>query len=266
MNLPRLIGHRGAAARAPENTIAGLRRAASLGVSWVEIDTKITADGRCVLFHDDTLERTTDGRGRVADTTYDEIRGLDAGSWFGSEFAGEPVPRLDAALAVIFELDLGVDIEIKSCPGREVETAEAVMAEALDLWPPHRPAPLITSFTDESLAVARKVAPSWPRGLVSFNFPRDLQVRLAALDCHIFVGRHRHLTRRNVARVVERGIDVLAFTVNRPKQAGRLLDWGVTTIISDSPDSILRAMRHEAGNERRDRRADLPAKGPGRPS
>lgn len=239
MTLPRIIGHRGAAAHAPENTIAGLRRAASLGVSWVEIDAKLTADGRCVLFHDDTLERTTNGRGRVADTTYDEISALDAGSWFGSEFAGERVPRLDAALDVVLDLDLGVDIEVKSCPGREVETAQAVMAEVLDHWPPHRPAPLITSFSDESLAVVREVAPSWPRGLISFKFPRDLRARLAALDCRIFACLHRHLTRRNVARVAERGIDVLAFTVNDPKRASRLLEWGVTTIISDAPYDIM---------------------------
>jgi glycerophosphoryl diester phosphodiesterase len=242
MTLPRIMGHRGAAAHAPENTIAGLRRASSLGVTWVEFDAKLTADGRCVLFHDDTLERTTNGCGRVADTTYDEMSALDAGSWFGSEYAGERVPRLVAALGAACELDLGVDIEIKPCPGREVETAEAVMAEARDHWPTHRSAPLITSFNDECLTVAREVVPSWPRGLISLEIPHDWQARLAALDCRILACRHRHLTRRNVARIVGHGIDVLAFTVNDPKRAGRLLDWGVTTIISDAPDDIMASL------------------------
>ena len=105
--IPRLIGHRGAAAAAPENTLASLRKAKELGASWVEFDVKLTRDGCPVLIHDERLERTTSGRGEVALTTLEELQKLDAGGWFAPAFRGERVPTLEAALALCAELGLG---------------------------------------------------------------------------------------------------------------------------------------------------------------
>ncbi|MCC7269211.1 MAG: glycerophosphodiester phosphodiesterase, partial [Rhodocyclaceae bacterium] len=89
---PRLIAHRCGGALAPENTLAGLRKAFELGYRAVEFDVMLSGDGTPVLIHDETLERTTDGRGRVADTSDAELARLDAGSWRGAQFAGEPLP------------------------------------------------------------------------------------------------------------------------------------------------------------------------------
>jgi hypothetical protein len=124
--LPRVVGHRGAAASAPENTLAGLRRAHQLGVGWVEFDVKLSGDGVPILMHDAVLERTTDGKGAVADTAYADIRALDAGAWFGPEFAGERVPSFDEAIDLLLSHGLGANVEIKPCPGRERETGAAV--------------------------------------------------------------------------------------------------------------------------------------------
>ncbi|MEE8273527.1 MAG: glycerophosphodiester phosphodiesterase [Alphaproteobacteria bacterium] len=239
MYLPTVISHRGAAAHAPENTLAGVRRAAALGASWVEFDVKLTADNCCILFHDDTLERTTDGSGPVAGTSYDEISRLDAGSWFAPEFAGERVPRLDAALDQVHDLDLHAHVEIKPCPGREVETAQAVMAQILGCWPGERPPPMIASFKAECLAVARAVAPEWPRVLNCLRIPRDWRRRLEAVDCRILACLHKRLTPRKVAMFAAAGVAVVAFTVNEPGRAAALLEWGVSTIVSDAPDVIL---------------------------
>ena len=103
LELPPLIGHRGAAAQAPENTVAGFRRAAALGLPWVEFDVRLTADRRLVLMHDATLTRTTNGRGRVRDRRLAEIAELDSGSWFAPAFAGERVPTLERAIEVLAE-------------------------------------------------------------------------------------------------------------------------------------------------------------------
>ncbi len=243
MRLPKVIGHRGAAALAPENTLAGLRLAAELGVRCVEFDTKLTADGRCIVFHDETLERTTDGRGRVAASRYDAIARLDAGAWFDARFTGERVPSLDAALDTLFALDLAADIEIKACPGRESETGRAVGAALAARWPADRPAPLITSFSPESLIAVRAAAPAFPIGLLSRTLPGDWRARLEALDCRVFVCLHRQLTRRNVATLSEAGVTVMAFTVNEPWRAVELLDWGVASIVSDDPGAVLAAAR-----------------------
>lgn len=243
MRLPKVIGHRGAAALAPENTLAGLRLAAELGVRCVEFDTKLTADGRCIVFHDETLERTTDGRGRVAATRYDAIAGLDAGAWFDARFTGQRVPSLDAALDTLFALDLAADIEIKACLGRESETGRAVAVEVAERWPADRAAPLITSFSPESLMAVRAAAPALPIGLLSRALPGDWRVRLDALDCRVFVCLHRNLTRRNVAAFNEAGVTIMAFTVNEPWRAVELLDWGVASVVSDDPGAVLAAAR-----------------------
>ena len=92
--LPRIIGHRGAALHAPENTLAGLREAARQGCRWVEIDVRLTADGGLVLMHDPTVDRTTTAAGRVRELALAEIAGMDAGARFGAAWAGEPVPAL----------------------------------------------------------------------------------------------------------------------------------------------------------------------------
>ena len=94
IRIPRVVGHRGAAGHAPENTLAGLRKAVELGATWVEFDVVLTGDGVPVLLHDDTLERTTNGRGSIAETALADVRSLDAGSWFSERFAGERVPTL----------------------------------------------------------------------------------------------------------------------------------------------------------------------------
>ena len=113
-----MIGHRGAAGAAPENTLASIKKARELGATWIEFDVKLTKDSHAILFHDDRLERTTDGQGAVAATTLPEMRRLDAGSWFDAAFRGEPVPTFEQALALCAELGLGVNVEIKPCANR----------------------------------------------------------------------------------------------------------------------------------------------------
>ena len=98
--------------------MASFRRAAALGAPWVEFDTQLSADGRCIVFHDERLERTSDGLGPVDGTSFAAIRRLDAGAWFAPEFAGEAVPTLAEVLVLLRQLGLRADIEISPCEGR----------------------------------------------------------------------------------------------------------------------------------------------------
>ena len=242
--LPMIIGHRGAAAHAPENTLAGIRRAAELGAQCVEIDAKLSADGRCIVFHDNTLERTTNGRGRVAAASFAEIRGLDAGGWFNGAFRGERVPTLDEAIAEAVFLGLRLDIEIKPCPGRESETAQAVMSEATACWPHGLAPPLITSFHRQCIAIAQERAPDWPRGFLFLRVPRDWRRLAARLGCQVLGGLARRLSRRLIRHADDAGISVLAFTVNDPGKARALLSRGVGGVVTDDPGALLAATRH----------------------
>src|SRR5882672_3455210 len=115
---PPVIAHRGARASAPENTMAAFRRAYEDGAKWIEVDIKLTHDGIPIIMHDDTLDRTTDGKGPVADMLWDDMQKLEAGNWFGPGFAGERVPRLSEVLHFVLEHNMRINMELKPCPGR----------------------------------------------------------------------------------------------------------------------------------------------------
>jgi glycerophosphoryl diester phosphodiesterase len=240
--IPRVIGHRGAAAAAPENTLASLRKAKELGASWVEFDVKLTRDGVPILMHDEWLQRTTSGRGEVARTTFEELQKLDAGAWFAPAFRGEPVPTLEAALRLCIELGLGINVEIKPCPGRAAETARVTVAAVRRLWPDELPAPLISSFERSCLAVARDLAPELPRGYLARGLPLRWRAELARYGCrtlHLNAGR---VGARQRAAVLAAGVPLLLYTVNQPADARRLLDAGVAAVFTDRVDEVLAAL------------------------
>ena len=163
-----MIGHRGAAAAAPENTLASLRKAHELGARWVEFDVKLTRDGYPILAHDDRLERTTDGRGRFAAATLAEIAAARCRQLVRAGASrASAVPTFEQALALCRALGLGINVEIKPCRGREIETARVAVETLLAHWPATLPAPLISSFVPACLGVAREIAPAVPRGYLA---------------------------------------------------------------------------------------------------
>lgn len=241
LRLPEVIGHRGAAAWAPENTLAGIAKAADLGLEWVEFDVKLSGDGHAVLFHDDTLDRTTDGTGPVAATGLTDLRRLDAGAWFDRRFAGERIPLLEEALELCRARGLRVNLEIKPCPGRAADTARVVVERTRQVWG-DGPPPLIISFQPDCLRVARDMAPDWPRGLNMLRRPRRWRGLVAELECRTLHCIHRMYNRRSIAEFKAMGFGLVAFTVNDPGKAARLRRRGVDTIVSDNPDVIEREL------------------------
>jgi glycerophosphoryl diester phosphodiesterase len=242
LELPRVMGHRGAAALAPENTLAGLRAAAAAGLSWVELDVMLSGDGVPVLFHDDNLKRTTGRDAAMAETPFADLAGLEAGAWFAPAFAGEPIPALEAALALAVELGLTPNLEIKPTPGRDAETAAAALQVIARSWPAGRPGPLVSSFSRIALEVAQDQAPGLPRALIAWRLPRDWQRAAAALQCASVHLRGARLRARTAAKVKRAGYPLAAFTVNEPKRARRLIALGVDCIITDRPDKIVAAL------------------------
>jgi len=230
LGLPPVIGHRGLASAAPENTLAGFREAKRRGLEWVELDVQLTSDGQPVVFHDDELDRTTDGHGRLADTPWDVVRHLDAASWFG--WPAEPVPHLAEALEVISGLGLGVNIEIKADETAGAATAAAALDLAVGLWSGRAP-PLLSSFAESALAEAARRAPDWPRGLLLGGVWGQGPGRARALGCAGLHADHRLLTAARVSAARELGLAVLAYTVNRIDRARRLWGWGVEAVFSD---------------------------------
>lgn len=235
---PRLFAHRCGGALAPENTLAGLRAAARAGCRAVEFDVMLSGSGTPVLIHDETWDRTTDGSGRVAETPDDAVARLDAGSWFGREFAGEPVPTFEQAARLCRELGLAANVEIKPAAGHEAETGRAVALAAARWWQGAALAPLLSSFSAAALTAARNAGTGLALGMLVGAVPADWFDRVARLGCyslHCDAGDNRAAT---LANVVRRGVPVLCYTVNEPERAAELLQSGVAAVVSDRVDAM----------------------------
>ena len=237
--IPKVIGHRGCAAYAPENTLEGIHTAADMGVEWVELDVKLTKDDVPIIFHDESLERTTNGSGNVADMTYEELRQFEAGSWFADSFTGIKIPTLEEALDVLLERGLGLNLEIKPCPGREVETAEVALDVLSTIWDDHSKI-LISSFQHPSLEAARDLANDWARGLLigGDDMPDNWQELADYLDVKTMNIGSRLITRELVEEISDLDMATLVFTVNDPDEARRFQSYGVDSLFSDQPDVI----------------------------
>lgn len=240
--LPRIVGHRGAAAAAPENTLAGIRAAAAQGATWVEFDVMLTGDGVPVLHHDDTLRRTTGRDAAMAATPLSVVRTLDAGAWFGAEFSGETIPTLEETLALLVTLGLHANVEIKPTRGAAVATAAAALETIARCWPAGRAPLLISSFNRESLGEALRVAPQVPRGLLVQRLPRDWLMAARRLECSTIHGAGRWLSDVAVRAIKAEGFGVAAYTINDPAAARRLVARGVDCIITDAPAAIAKAI------------------------
>jgi glycerophosphoryl diester phosphodiesterase len=239
--LPRIIGHRGAAAHAPENTLAGFRKAHALGVGWVEFDVRLTADGRCIVLHDDTIDRTTDGSGAAADMTLETLAAWDAGAWFDPGFAGETIPTFEEVIDLLAELGLGANVEIKPHPGAEVETAEAVCRILRASWPAGLPAPLLSSFAYPALETARRVAPELARGLLLGRVGDDWRRLAEGIEARTIHCDHARLTESRTREIRAAAYPLLAYTVNHAGRARELFGWGVCGVFSDAPDRVAEA-------------------------
>jgi glycerophosphoryl diester phosphodiesterase len=238
----RIVGHRGAAQAAPENTLEGLREAKRQGASWVEVDAKLTADNQVILLHDDLLDRTTSGKGAAAQATLAEIRALDAGSWLAPAFAGVKVPTLEETVRELIALGLACNVEIKPCPGREQVTAELVVRELQRLWPTQDEKPLISSFAYDALHVAYRLAPEFPRAVLVEEVPGNWQHLCEGIEAVALNPWHKTLTPEWTSAVKRAGYQVMAYTVNETARARVLFDWGVDAVFSDVPGMLIREL------------------------
>jgi glycerophosphoryl diester phosphodiesterase len=235
---PRIVAHRGGGALAPENTLAAIETGARLGLKMIEFDAKLSADDVVFLLHDDTLDRTSDGRGDARNKPYAELAALDAGSWFDARFQGERMPTLAQVQAHCAQLGLAANVEIKPCAGRDVATGTLVAQEAARLWAQAELPPLLSSFSFDALAAARDAQPDLPRGLLFGRVPSDWRAQIDALACVSLHADHRKLDEALVAEIKAAGLYILAYTVNDPERARTLARWGVDAICTDRIDLI----------------------------
>lgn len=235
---PKVIAHRGACGYAPENTLIAMQVAADLGAKWVEFDVVLTQDEQAIIMHDETLKRTTNGRGEIAKTAWPVIEKLDAGSWFAPEFAGVKVPSFEELLIYLRNLQLNLVVEIKPTPGKEVATAQKAMEILERYWNITASVPLISCWKEEGLETVYEINPTLPLGFISDKWLKNWADKLEKLHCVSLHINHKVLTPRRVAAVKEAGYYVLAYTVNDVRRAKELFSWGVDGVFTNYPDKI----------------------------
>ncbi len=234
----RVIAHRGASGVAPENTLAAFREGARQGARWVEVDVSLLGDGTAVLHHDATLDRCTDGTGPLTQLGARDLAGLDAGSWFGPGFAGEPLPTLEQTLDLLEALELYANLEMKPHGAPPAPIARAVAA-ALAKRPWTASRILISSFDLDALAALGGLMPEQPLAVLyeppPNDWPRVLK-RLRARSLHVEDGE---LDEDILARASAEGFHVRVYTVNEPAPVLRFRDAGLSGVITDHPPLFL---------------------------
>jgi glycerophosphoryl diester phosphodiesterase len=234
----RIIAHRGASKIAPENTLVAFREASGQGVRWFEFDVSLLGDGTPVVHHDGTIDRCTDSTGPLGSMTAADLAGIDAGGWFGDQFAGEPLAILNQALDLIDELKLSANLEMKPHDDAPEPIAQAV-AKALVTRPWTRDRILVSSFRIDALKALRQIMPEQPLAALYYDPPADwpeVLAELGASSLHIW---HEFLTENILIQAQEHGFHVRVFTINEPPSMEPFRTAGLTSVITDHPPLFL---------------------------
>lgn len=232
------IGHRGNTEYSPENTLHAFRTAAKKNIKCVEFDVMLTKDKQAIIFHDETLDRTTKTDGYVGDCTLEYIKTLNAGN-------GEQIPTLLETIQVLIEENLDANIEIKPCGDTAIETAEIVLALVKQYWPAKKNLPIISSFDPQCIAYAFEHYPEYPRALLQDKWDENCCFLAKQYQCTSINLDQKHITREQVEANTKAGFTTNVYTVNTIERAHIMKEWGVTAIFSDKP-SLLALLQKEA--------------------
>jgi glycerophosphoryl diester phosphodiesterase len=239
-----VIAHRGASGHAPENTLAAFRKAVALGATFIETDLQLSRDARFVAIHDATLNRTTNGQGAVHEMTLAEIRKLDAGSWFGSEFAGERVPTLEELLQFSKKHDVVLYLELKPAGSWGGEHALiGALRQSGEI-----PRAVVISFDPSVVASLRKIEPMVMTGLLFDGQIENPVEKAVSIGARQLAVRGDLVTPALLTEARKNDLQVVCWTVNHPAHMRMLMAAGVDGIMSDYPDRLVATMKKAVGS------------------
>ena len=222
------IGHRGACGYAPENTLASFARALELGVDMVELDVHVCKTGELVVIHDETLERTTNGSGAVADKTFAELSRLDAGR-------GERIPLLSEVFDLVARR-AGINIELKGAHTAAPAAALIKKYKQVSGWSDDEV--LVSSLNPENLREFSRLMPQVKIGLVTLTPPSEADINSCGAPLYSIHQKHATITKQSLAEAKARHLAVFAWTVNAPADIQRLISLQIDGIFSDYPDRL----------------------------
>ena len=235
LHRPVIFAHRGASAYAPENTLAAFETAIAQNADGIELDVKLSADGRVVVIHDMTVDRTTGARGRVKDLSLADLRAFDAGSFFSEKFQSEKIPTLEEVFeAVGRRTFINVELTNYNSPRDQLVESVCMLVKKFDL----QDHVMFSSFFASNLSKAQGILPEVPRGLLAFDGLLGSWARSFGFAFGKYRALHPNLkdtTRQQVQRVHRLSRRVHVWTVNAAEDMRRLFNWGVDGIFTDDP-------------------------------
>jgi glycerophosphoryl diester phosphodiesterase len=248
-----VIAHRGASGTHPENTLAAIKQAINLGVDWIEIDVRQTLDRVLIVIHDETLSRTTSGRGRIISKNYSTIKQHDAGSWFSPEFKDEKIPSLNEVLNLVEKSNCKLLIELKGTLLAQPKLASNIISMLEKHAMKERV--LLQSFNSEVLRALQKEDPTVAlNNLINYHsrsmpFYIDRIPKLGNIYRVKYTEginpNYKKVTEKMVAKVHESGKKMYCWTVDNPSHMEQLIELGVDGIITNYPERLLALLNNE---------------------
>jgi len=240
----QVIAHRGASAISPENTIIAFKRAIEIGVNAIETDVQMTKDGHLILIHDETLERTTNGTGWVKDYTLEEIKELDAGSWFSSIYGGESIPTLDEFFKLIYPTKLWVNLEIKVgyvlYPGIEQKLLQTIREyELVDRV-------VISSFNHYSVKMIKDLDPEIRTALLYMEGLYEPWAYAQIIGADTLHPYKEAVYPEVVRWAHEWGMGVYPFTIDDKEEMLALINMEVDGLMTNEPDKLINLLKELA--------------------
>lgn len=247
MTIPSDIGptrdevqaHRGASAVAPENTIAAFKAAAEQGARWVELDVALLADDTLVVIHDDSVDRTTSGKGSLGALTHADVAKFDAGAWFDAKYAGERLSTLAEVIKALGEFGLSANVEIKQHKHHKSldQLVRAVQADINKRDP--KTEIMISSFDPEALKAMHALEPDLEMAMLWGRPPEDWADKLKTIPATTIHMHYKALSIGMLEETSKNGIKVRAWTCNNPVELVSFWGAGLTGVITDNPKLFL---------------------------
>ena len=231
----KIIGHRGASMYAPENSASSLKLASLMGIEWIETDVQITLDNKLVIFHDEKLERTSNGEGFLALKKFSDLKKLDIGSWFSKEFEGERILSIVEFLDLIKKYEFSLQLEIKHMHGKEYEIVEEIVKQIEPYLDYFKGKLFVSSFSEKCLRLFSRKLPKIPLALALSFVPKfpDQIANEAGVDILHF--GDEFVDNSSLERLTKSKTEFAVATVNDKKRALFLLRNGVQSILTDDP-------------------------------
>ncbi len=239
---PILFAHRGACAHAPENTLESFQLAFEQGTDAVELDAKLSADGEVVVIHDATVDRTTNGQGRVSNLKLADLRQLDAGSFFSGKYRGAKIPTLNEVFEAVGKKGM-INVELTNYYAGRDDLAEKVCALVKKHGLQDRI--IFSSFFGYNLKKTAQLLPEVPRGLLALDGWKGTWARSFGFMFGDYQALHpciRDVNPQQVQRAHRLKRRVHVWTANAVEDIVRLRDWGVDGIFTDDPQTAVRAL------------------------